>query len=165
MTDEIQRPNETHVRSNVSADLNSKYIRKIPATQMANPAPDRPQSIICWLLLILRLRTEGRGSRTTPKSVKVLILPLMARCSFSLIHFCGVSESVQYAEGGLPEVRNYGHGYWIERGWLYLQVNITMKQKIRASVATMNIKKAAIWRIIPVHLSRPVGSRSTWTSS
>lgn len=72
-----------------------------PAAVANRPPANKVPTIICCLFGNWRRKMNGIGSSTIKKSVIVLMQPAASKCFCSLMQFCGVMDSVQYASTGL----------------------------------------------------------------
>lgn len=78
-----------------------------PAAVANKPPANKVPTMICCLLGSWRRRINGIGSSTIRKSVIVLMQPAASKCLCSLMQFCGVMDSVQYASTGLEVLSVY----------------------------------------------------------
>lgn len=101
--DEVTRGMAFHVSSAfaMSKKLKVMTVLAAPAAVAKSPPAKRLATMICCFLGKLSFLMTGIGSSTRRKSVIVLIHPAASRCSCWLMQFCGVADSVQYAEIGL----------------------------------------------------------------
>lgn len=102
---------------------------------------------------------NGIGSNTIRKSVVVLMQPAASKCFCSLMQFCGVMDSVQYASTGLQVLSVYAMWCIVSCMYAYLHWNKATKKKTIPSIATMAATT------ITAYLYRPWSKETTLHTS